>query len=185
MLKYMLLGALMERSLHGYKLKSLGFKKMFDDFGINDGQLYPLLKKLEQANLIEKNIEHQEGAPSRHVYSITAAGREDFQQWLESSEGEERSFRYDFFRKDTFFIRCNYIQYLDKQTATIKIKQQMDIVEKTIADLQKARESMIRKEVNPLRIRILEYGIRTQETRAQWLNDFLKEVETVDFNTPL
>jgi DNA-binding PadR family transcriptional regulator len=185
MLKYMLLGALMERSLHGYKLKSLGFKKMFDDFGINDGQLYPLLKKLEQANLIEKSIEHQEGAPSRHVYSITAAGREDFQQWLESSEGEERSFRYDFFRKDTFFIRCNYIQYLDKQTATIKIKQQMDIVEKTIADLQKARESMIRKEVNPLRIRILEYGIRTQETRAQWLNDFLKEVETVDFNTPL
>lgn len=30
MLKYMLLGALMERSLHGYKLKSIGFKKIFD-----------------------------------------------------------------------------------------------------------------------------------------------------------
>ena len=185
MLKYMLLGALMDRSLHGYKLKSIGFKRIFDDFGINDGQLYPLLKKLEQANLIEKSIEHQKGAPSRHVYSITDAGREDFQQWLESSEGEEKSFRYDFFRKDTFFIRCNYFQYLDRETATAKIKQQIDTVEKTIADLQKARESMIRREVNPLRISILEYGIKSQETRAEWLNDFLREVEKAHFNTPL
>lgn len=184
MLRYMLLGALMERSLHGYQLKSTVFKKIFADFGINDGQLYPLLKKLEQANLIEKNIEYQEGAPSRHVYSITAAGREDFRQWLESNEGEERSFRYDFFRKDTFFIRCNYIQYLDKETAAAKIRQQMDTVAKTIADLQKARESMISKELNPLRISILEYGIRCQETRAEWLNDFIKEVQKADFNTP-
>ena len=164
MLKYMLLGALMDRSLHGYKLKSIGFKRIFDDFGINDGQLYPLLKKLEQANLIEKSIEHQKGAPSRHVYSITDAGREDFQQWLESSEGEEKSFRYDFFRKDTFFIRCNYIKYLDKQTYS---------------------SMLIRREVNPLRISILEYGIKSQETRAEWLNDFLREVEKAHFNTPL
>ncbi|MGS0763476.1 helix-turn-helix transcriptional regulator [Syntrophomonas curvata] len=184
MLKYMLLGALMERSLHGYQLKSTAFQKMFADFGINDGQLYPLLKKLEQADLIRKNVEHQEGAPSRHVYSITAAGRKDFRQWLESSEGEERSFRYDFFRKDTFFVRCNYIQYLDKETATAKIRQQMDTVAKTIADLQKARASMISRKVSPLRISILEYGIKSQETRAEWLNDFLKEVQKADF-TPV
>ncbi|MGE5404040.1 MAG: PadR family transcriptional regulator [Candidatus Saccharibacteria bacterium] len=175
--KHIILGFLMEESSHGYLLRAGGMKKMFGDFGINDGQLYPTLKKLEQEGLVSKEIQHQEGAPSRHIYTVTEEGRQEFLDWLASDEGEERSFRYDFFRKDLFFMRCNYIRYLDKPLAVAKIEQQIKTVENTIADLDQARQSMVKKRVDPLRISILEYGIRSQETRLAWLRDFMSEVQ--------
>ena len=45
--KYILLGGLMFSCSHGYEIKSQLTQKMFGEFGINDGQLYPTLKKLE------------------------------------------------------------------------------------------------------------------------------------------
>lgn len=176
-LKYLLLGALMERSYHGYEFKSGAFKRLFGDFGINDGQLYPTLHRLENERLIERQIEHQDNAPNRHVYSITEKGRRDFLLWLHSDQGEERSFRYDFLRKDTALIRCNFIRYLDKPAALQKIQQQMRMVERTLTDLQQAREAMISKGVDILRVRILEYSIQIQETRYEWLQQFYHDLE--------
>ena len=92
-LRHMILGSLMERPVYGYQLKSGHFKKIFGEFGINHGQLYPLLKKMEREGAIEKIVEFREGAPNRHVYHITPAGREEFLQWLEASDGEEHSYR--------------------------------------------------------------------------------------------
>lgn len=175
-LKHMVLGFLMEGPSHGYELKSGMFSKMFKDFGINDGQLYPLLKKLEQEDLISKEVQPQEGMPSRHIYSINTAGKEEFLSWLSSDEGEDTSFRYDFFRKDLFFIRCNYLRYLPPDIAIAKVKKQMETVTNTIADLQKAHASMVAKKVDPLRISILDYGISIQKVRSEWLSEFLKEI---------
>lgn len=178
MLKFMILGTLMEGPRHGYQLKSSVFKRIAVDFGVNDGQLYPTLKSLEKSGSIQKTVEPQEGAPSRHVYSITAQGREEFLEWLVSNQGEDRLYRYEFVRKDSFFIRCSFIQYLDKETAVKKIEEQMAAVDKTIADFRNARQSMISKGVSPLRISILEYGLKNQEMRAEWLKEFLAAVET-------
>lgn len=175
-LKHMVLGFLMDGSSYGYELKSGPFKKVFKDFGINDGQLYPLLKKLEQEALICKRVQPQEGLPNRHIYSLTAAGKDEFLQWLASDEGEEISFRYDFFRKDLFFIRCNYIRYLPPKVAETKVRRQMEIVANTVKDLQKARDSMLAKGVDPVRVSILDYGIRIQEVRGEWLSDFISEL---------
>jgi len=175
-LKYMVLGFLMEGPSHGYELKSGPFKKVFKDFGINDGQLYPLLKKLEQEGLITKTVQLQEGLPNRHIYSLTGAGKDEFLAWLTSDEGEEISFRYDFFRKDLFFIRCNYIRYLPPEVARVKVKRQMETVASTITDLQKARDSMLAKGVDPVRVSIIEYGIRIQEVRGEWLAKFIQEL---------
>lgn len=179
-LQYMILGTLMERPYHGYQLKSNMFQKVFVDFGINDGQLYPTLKKLEQGGLIEKTVELQEGSPNRHIYSITEKGKEDFFEWLQSNKGEEISFRYDFIRKDPFFIRCNYIQYLDKDIAVNKVEEQIKVTKNAISELEQARDSMIKKEVSPLRINLLEYGLKSQEMRLNWLKEFLSNVEKIN-----
>jgi len=176
-LKYLLLGTLLERPYHGYELKTSIFQKTFKDFGINDGQLYPLLKKLEQEDLIIKTVQPQENLPARNVFAITDKGRNDFLNWLESNEGEEVSFRYDFFRKDPFFIRCNFIRYLSQEKAQAKISLQLEVVRNTIDDLTRAREAMIRKQVDPFRISILEYGLAIQQVREQWLIDFLAQLE--------
>ena len=175
--KHMIMGALIDCSLHGYDMKKKVFKKGFGDFGINDGQLYPLLKKLEKEGLIHKEVVQQEGMPNRHKYSLTKEGRRDFQEWLESSEGEERSIRYEFMRKDVFVVRCNYIRRLEKSKAVEKMESQMEIVERTIKDFLWARQRMIEKKVDPYRIKILEYGIKKQEARLEWLREFLEEIK--------
>ena len=64
--KYMILGSLMEVPNYGYLIKTKFFKKVFSDFGINDGQLYPTLNKLEKEGLIRKEVIYQEGSPNRH-----------------------------------------------------------------------------------------------------------------------
>jgi len=173
----MILGSLMESPVHGYDLKKRVFRKVFSDFGINDGQLYPLLKKLEQEGLIRKEIVPREGAPSRHKYFITDAGREQFAAWIQSDEGEERSMRYDFMRKDEFFSRCNYIRHMDKNRAVAKMQRQIGMIESTLEDFRVARERMFEKNVDPYRIKLLEYGIKHQEARLEWLLGFLEDIK--------
>lgn len=175
--KHMILGALMENPVHGYEIKTKFFKKLFSDFGINDGQLYPTLGKLEKDGLVKKEVVQQEGTPNRHKYSITDDGRRHMTEWLESSDGEERSFRYEFVRKDNFFLRCNFIRHVDKKKAVEKVERQIGVVSDTIADFERARETMIGRGVDPLRVKILEYGIRNQQARLDWLKDFLKELK--------
>ncbi len=46
----------MNESSHGYKLKANHLSKLRMEFGINDGQLYPTLKKLENEGLIKKEV---------------------------------------------------------------------------------------------------------------------------------
>lgn len=176
-LKYLLLGALMERPFYGYQLKAAAFKRMFGDFGINDGQLYPMLHRLENEQLIEKRIEQQDNAPNRHFYHITDKGRDEFLTWLKDNNGEERSFRYDFLRKDPALIRCNFIRYLDKPEALEKIRTQIEMIKQTITDLHNAHEAMKSKDVDILRIRILEYSIQMQETRLDWLTQYYEDID--------
>jgi PadR family transcriptional regulator AphA len=175
--KYMILGDLMFSCSHGYEIKSQMAQKMNREFGINDGQLYPTLKKIEKEGLVIKTVEHQDGAPSRHVYSITDKGQMDFLQWLESAEGEDRAFRYDFFRKDIFCIKSNFLRFLGKKKAMEKILHQIETVKNIIADLKTARSHMVERKVDPLHVRIWEYGIMNYETRLQWLGGFLQEVK--------
>jgi DNA-binding PadR family transcriptional regulator len=168
----MILGWLLDGPVHGYKLKKGPMAKMFSEFGINDNQLYPALAKLEGQGFIEKAIERRDGSPSRNVYAITDSGRREFMEWLRSSEGEKRTFRYDFFRKDDFFIRCNFISHLEKEEALDKVDRQARSVEETIGDLKAAGDDMRRRGVDPLHVKILEYGIQSQETRRRWLDEF-------------
>ncbi len=174
--RYMILGSLMFNRSHGYEIKSTMTQKINREFGINDGQLYPTLKKLEQEGLVRKTIEHREGAPSRHIYSITDKGRADFLQWLKNNDGEDRSFRYDFFRQDIFCIKSIYLQYLKKEKAVDKIQRQIEAVKNIILDLKAAQKDMNKRKVDPLHVIVLEYGIMNYETRTKWLKKFLLEV---------
>ncbi|NLW44099.1 MAG: PadR family transcriptional regulator [Syntrophomonadaceae bacterium] len=175
--KYTILGLLMERPYYGYQLKSEAFKKVFGDFGINDGQLYPTLNKLEQEGLLTKTVEIQLGAPNRHIYTITEKGRDEFMRWLTAGDAKQNTVRYDFLRKDPFLIRCNYLRYI-KRTDTLKlINEEINAVQAAINDFSRARDAMIKKKIDPVRISILEYGIRIKETRLEWLRNLTKLIE--------
>jgi len=175
--KHMLLGALMNGPAHGYSLRSGFMSKVLEEFGINDGQLYPLLKKMTSDGLICKEIEYSDAGPNRHNYHITDTGRNEFIEWLKGSGEEERGFRYEMIRKDGFLNKCMYFGFLETDFTKEKIRKQMSETETTIADFKKAYDDMKSRNFDPLQLMILKYCIMSQETRHKWLVELGKEFE--------
>ncbi len=77
-----LLGFLMRESMTGYDLKKK-FSLSFSFFsGLSYGSIYPALKKMEKLALVSKQVQIQDGAPNRKIYTITERGRKHFRESL-------------------------------------------------------------------------------------------------------
>jgi DNA-binding PadR family transcriptional regulator len=81
-LKYVLLGLLTQRPKHGYELKLEAEQLLGGSAELNPGQLYPLLRKLAEQQLIAGERIEQEDRPDKRVFTLTEAGAHDLSQWL-------------------------------------------------------------------------------------------------------
>jgi DNA-binding PadR family transcriptional regulator len=77
-----LLGLLSMGSMSGYDIRQLIPKSIGHFWSESYGQIYPGLKRLAAARLVEKKTERRKGSPDRYVYSLTAEGRERLRAWL-------------------------------------------------------------------------------------------------------
>jgi PadR family transcriptional regulator, regulatory protein AphA len=77
-----LLGLLTLHPMSGYDMRALIDRSIGHFWSESYGQIYPTLKRLAAAGLVEKKTERQKGKPDRNVFSITAAGREQLEEWL-------------------------------------------------------------------------------------------------------
>lgn len=80
--KYALLGVLSHKSGSGYDIKKFCDESIGYFWNENFGHIYPVLKKLEEENLITKTTEENEGHPQKNIYSITQKGKDELNQWL-------------------------------------------------------------------------------------------------------
>jgi DNA-binding PadR family transcriptional regulator len=80
---YVILGMLGWRPMTGYEIKSLVDKSTRLFWAASYGQIYPELRRLAQAGLIEGKSSPQ-GGRKRNVYRLTAAGRRELRAWLAS-----------------------------------------------------------------------------------------------------
>ncbi len=81
-LKYVLLGLLTQQPKHGYELKLEAERLLGGSAELNPGQLYPLLRKLAEQQLIAGERIEQEDRPDKRVFTLTEAGAHDLSQWL-------------------------------------------------------------------------------------------------------
>src|SRR5215472_7142408 len=80
--RYALLGILSMCPGSGYDFKKLMEQSTSNFWSESYGQIYPLLKQLEQDGLATHHNEKQEGKPERYVYALTSQGREALERWL-------------------------------------------------------------------------------------------------------
>jgi PadR family transcriptional regulator AphA len=78
---YVILGMLGWRPMSGYEIKSLVDKSTRFFWAASYGQIYPELRRLSAAGLIEGKASPQ-GGRRRNVYRLTPAGRRELQAWL-------------------------------------------------------------------------------------------------------
>jgi PadR family transcriptional regulator, regulatory protein AphA len=79
---YVVLGMLRHEPRTGYEIKAAvdGSTRFF--WAASYGQIYPELRRLEEADLVEGRAEPR-GGRRRTVYALTAAGRAELRNWLE------------------------------------------------------------------------------------------------------
>lgn len=80
--KYAVLGMLSIQPMSGYDIRQAIAGTISNFWSESYGQIYPILKMLEQEKLAIKSIEHQEGKPDRHVYTLTDAGYQALRDWM-------------------------------------------------------------------------------------------------------
>jgi len=78
-----LLALLSKEPSHGYELhQRLSAALGEAEAGLNPGQVYVALSRLERGGLVQVRDVRQGSRPDKKVYEITAAGREVVGQWL-------------------------------------------------------------------------------------------------------
>lgn len=73
-----LLGLLMSEPRHGYELYQEFSEKLGWVWEIGLSKLYAQLRQLEEAELVEAQLEPQPNRPARKVYRLTSEGRDLF-----------------------------------------------------------------------------------------------------------
>ncbi|GAA4258451.1 PadR family transcriptional regulator [Dactylosporangium darangshiense] len=82
-----ILSHLQRGPVHGYELKRR--VSATTAYALHNNTLYPALRRFEEAGAVTKSAEQQEGKPPRHVYELTAVGRELLHDMLADLPAEQ------------------------------------------------------------------------------------------------
>ena len=98
-----LLGFLMPGPAHAYELYRDFDRGLGRVWRIGQSKAYAYLKEIEAEGLASVAIEEQESLPARRVYSLTAAGRLRFLDWLRGTTPQARNIRLEFLARLYFY----------------------------------------------------------------------------------
>lgn len=172
-LDHVVLGLLLEQPCHGYALKQAMSPALPRDKLVNDGVLYPLLRRLQTAGLLRTQVRRAAGRPERNVLHVTAAGRKAFEAWLASDLDEADDVTYDFFVGHPFLGKHMFFARLPPEQVRAKLQAQRAAVLEKLATFQRIEAGMRERGVDPFRISILELGIEQTRAKQRWLDRML------------
>jgi DNA-binding PadR family transcriptional regulator len=152
----------------GYDIKQLVDKSSRFFWAASYGQIYPELRHLEDAGLLEGKDQAQ-GGRSRREYSLTPAGEEAFRAWLASDEELTLEQRNEGLLKLFFAeaLSADEVQTLLRK----KVEQHERIVERLC---QVAGDEHAADDDYPLLVR--DYGVAFNEWAAQWYRDLAERL---------
>ena len=159
--------------MHGYELKAVLSPALPREKRVNDGVLYPLLRKLEGEGLIRGRRGRGDAGRDRVVYEATARGRREFAKWLGSGTDEHDEVAYDFLVGHPFLTKCLFFGRLSEEEVGGKLGDQLDESLAKLAEFKRIRRGMTERGVDPYRVDVLDLGIAQQQARVRWLRRML------------
>ncbi|WP_169545432.1 PadR family transcriptional regulator [Sneathiella aquimaris] len=173
-LREALVGLLLEHPNHAYKLKRLLAPRVSQSETINDGVLYPLLRKLEKEEIISGRKDVSASNRTRTIYSVTPKGRDWFMNWLESDTNEEEATLYDFFLGNPFFVKMQFFDRISKEQRFEKLSAHLQRTNTKLKLFAEIRTGMIERGADQNRIALLDLGAAQQRCTKRWLTEQLK-----------
>lgn len=161
------LGLLHEGPMHGYELRKrlnlmLGWGRV-----LSYGSLYPTLKKMLRANLIEEDV--PTGLPVNRrpkiVYKVTEAGHAEFEDLMSEVgptawEDDNFDIRFAFFGRTDMEIRLRVLE--GRRT---RLQERLDRVQREL--------SMTQKEVDQYAAELQRHGVEQVEREVLWLSNLI------------
>jgi DNA-binding PadR family transcriptional regulator len=173
-----ILGMLAGRPRSGYEIKQLVDSSARFFWAASYGQIYPELKKLEQAGLITGDDSSQ-GARQRTTFKLTARGRRAAREWIESPP-EVLEMR------DEGLLKLFFAGSIDPKRAAEIARERAAISRAKVAQLRAIAEQVEETgspsgpeaEPDAGSLTVLRYGIEMSEWTAEWFERAAEDLET-------
>jgi DNA-binding PadR family transcriptional regulator len=166
------LGLLHEGPMHGYELRKrlnlmLGWGRV-----LSYGSLYPTLKKMLRAALIEETATTMTPVTRRPriVYQVTEAGHLEFER-LMSEVGPTA------WEDDNFDIRFAFFGRTDMEIRLRVLEGRRTRLQERLARVQ-SQLAMTQKEVDQYAAELQRHGVESVEREVRWLSDLINAERT-------
>jgi PadR family transcriptional regulator AphA len=158
---YVVLGMLRHEPRSGYEIKRVVDKSTRFFWAASYGQIYPELRKLEEAGLVEGRAEPR-GGRKRTVHTLTDAGRDELRRWL-GDEVEVLELRDEALLK-LFFATA------DPERAEKIIAAKQRLHEEKLAALREVESKTLSSAAagDPFPNLVLRYGVESSEWMIDW-----------------
>jgi DNA-binding PadR family transcriptional regulator len=176
-LRDVLLGLLVDRPDHGYNLKRRLSPGLPAERLINDGVLYPMLRRMEEEGLVSGRVERRAGR-ARRRFSATAHGRREFRAWLSSDADEDYEPTYELYLAHPL-VKLLFSDHLSQDEVTAKLTRHADGVRERLTTLDRLRAiSPPSPDTHNLSSAWLELEIVEQQQRLEGLSALLDHQQT-------
>ena len=144
--------------------------------GVSYGSIYPALKKMEREGLVTQQLEIQDGAPNRKVYSITVAGRKVFLEALKAPFHWEMP-------KNTFLMRLFFFAHLSTEERKAAVRSHLESLKETQRQLKSTR-SKIESRADYYQLQCYNFGLRFYQDIIRNVSQTLQALEKTPEKEP-
>jgi DNA-binding PadR family transcriptional regulator len=159
---YVILGMISREPRSGYEIKALVDNSTRFFWAASYGQIYPQLKRLSEAGLVEGS-DVPRGERKRNVYAITEAGRRELEDWLRQPPRTAEM-------REEGLLKLFFAGVLPREQAAGTLRAMREHRRGLVARLRamepEAEEKL--KQDDPFPLIVLQGGIEFNEWFADW-----------------
>jgi PadR family transcriptional regulator AphA len=172
-----LLGLLSLGPMSGYDIRQLISQSIGHFWSESYGQIYPGLKRLAAAGLVVKKTKRGKGSPDRHVYSLTAEGREQLRRWLKVPVAKEVP-RNELLLK--LFFGAQVAPNVSREHVQDYLERQQKELQVYGAIAKKLRKEEAKDPQLPFWLMTLSMGRHRSAAMVKWCKETLAELEALE-----
>ncbi|MBD0840700.1 PadR family transcriptional regulator [Streptomyces sp. TRM68416] len=167
MLELAILGFLYDAPLHGYELRKRITALTGHVRPIAESTLYPAIKRLEKAGLLERATEPGAVAAPRHVLTLTEEGRGELRRRLAAPEQR------DITDENRWFTVLAFLRHLEDAPAqTAVLRRRLAFLEEPASFFYDGDRPLSAEEIDdPFRRGILTIARATSRAELTWLRE--------------
>jgi DNA-binding PadR family transcriptional regulator len=172
-----LLGLLSLEPMSGYDIRQMISRSIGYFWSESYGQIYPGLKRLAAEGLVVKKTERGKGSPDRHVYSLTAAGREQLRSWLKLPAAREVP-------RDELLLKLFFGAHAPVNVSRSHVQAYLELQEERVQTYAAIRKKLCKEKANdpqlPFCLIALSRGRHASEAAVRWCRETLKELDRLE-----